>query len=191
MFEIAEWTSCGWWIIAEKSIYQQPMLIYKPLLFWENSCVLCSVCHANFMCIFVFFCTWHAWLHWIMGAVHSDILKTCLISSYVMIMRNITRYYGPLSHQIIQSFSGTWVLIYYYAVELILGREIHVFRVCCNAAIFKLIISSSFGWGFTQRSNVQILLMCTQCQVPLALTLLSRLSINGIFWGTSPTGYPS
>ena len=55
-----------------------------------------------------------------MGAVHSDILKTCLISSYVMIMGNITRYYNLLSYQITQLFSCTWVLIDWYVIEIIL-----------------------------------------------------------------------
>ena len=96
------------------------MLIYKSLLSLENSSVLCSVCHARFLRILVLPCTWHAWLHWIMGAVHSDILKTCLISSYVMIMGNITRYYSLLSHQITQLFSGAWALIYCCAIERIL-----------------------------------------------------------------------
>ena len=95
------------------------MLIYKSLLSLENSSVLCSVCRAKFLWILVLLCAWCAWLHWIMGAVHSDIWKTCLISSYVMIMGNITRYYSLLSHQITQLFTGTCALIYCCAIERI------------------------------------------------------------------------
>ena len=121
MFELKRATLCRWKKkFAEKSIYQQPMLIYKSLLSLENSGILHSMCRARFLWILVLPCTWHAWLHWIMGEVHSDILKTCLISSYVMIMGNITRYYSLLSHQITQLFSGASALIYCCAIERIL-----------------------------------------------------------------------
>ena len=62
-----------------------------------------------------------------MGVVHSNILKTYLLSLYIMIMGNITRYFSLLSHQRTQLFydTYTWVLIYYYAGARVLVYDLN------------------------------------------------------------------